>query len=91
MLASVVLWFSSFNEVITSDKFCLPVWPDSPALSLVLSMALRFIPKFKAQLQSRIRSADMYWKDTKPAAYSAASEMPFGFFHYGHMEPGKRD
>ena len=75
MLASVVLWFSSFNEVITSDKFVYLFGRILPALSLVLSMALRFIPKFKAQLRRHVLEGTR-----KPAAYSAASEMPFGFF-----------
>ena len=52
MLASVVLWFSSYNEVMTSDKFVYLFGRVIPALSLVLSMALRFIPKFKAQMQT---------------------------------------
>ena len=51
MLASVVLWFSSYNEVMTSDKFVYLFGRVIPALSLVLSMSLRFIPKFKAQMQ----------------------------------------
>ena len=51
MLASVVLWFSSYNEVMTSDKFVYLFGRVIPALSLVLSMALRFIPKFKVQMQ----------------------------------------
>ena len=49
MLASVVLWFSSYNEIMTSDKFVYLFGRVIPALSLVLSMVLRFIPKFKAQ------------------------------------------
>ena len=52
MLASVVLWFSSYNEVMTSDKFVYLFGRVIPALSLVLSMALRFIPKLKAQMQT---------------------------------------
>ena len=51
MLASVVLWFSSYNEVMTSDKFVYLFGRVIPALSLVLSMTLRFVPKFKAQFQ----------------------------------------
>lgn len=51
MLASVVLWFSSYNEVMTSDKFVYLFGRIVPALSLILSMALRFIPKFKMQMQ----------------------------------------
>ncbi len=51
MLAAILLWFLSFNRVITSDKFIYLFGRMIPALSLVLSMALRFIPKFKAQLE----------------------------------------
>lgn len=52
MLAAVLLWFLSFNRVVTSDKFIYLFGRAIPALSLVLSMALRFIPKFKAQLET---------------------------------------
>lgn len=51
MLASVVTWFSCYSAVMTSDKFIYLFGRVIPALSLVLSMALRFIPKFKTQLQ----------------------------------------
>ena len=50
MLASVMQWFSCYNEVMTSDKFVYLFGRVIPALSLVLSMTLRFVPKFKAQL-----------------------------------------
>lgn len=49
MLATVLIWFSCFNEVITSDKFVYLFGRIIPSLSLILSMALRFIPKFTAQ------------------------------------------
>ena len=52
MIATVMLWFLNFNRVITSDKFIYLFGRIIPAMSLVLSMALRFIPKFKAQLDS---------------------------------------
>lgn len=51
MLASVVTWFSCYTEVITSDKFVYLFGRMIPALSLVLSMSLRFVPKFQAQIQ----------------------------------------
>lgn len=51
MLASVITWFSCYNAVMTSDKFVYLFGRVLPALSLVLSMTLRFVPKFKAQLQ----------------------------------------
>lgn len=46
LLSSIVLWFSCFNEVMTSDKFIYLFGRIVPSLSLVLSMALRFVPKF---------------------------------------------
>ena len=52
MLATVLLWFVNFNRVITSDKFVYLFGRIIPALSLVLSMTLRFIPKFKAQMKT---------------------------------------
>ena len=52
MIATVMLWFLNFNRVITSDKFIYLFGRIIPAMSLVLSMTLRFIPKFKAQLSS---------------------------------------
>ena len=52
MLASVILWFSCFTAVMTSDKFVYLFGRVIPALSLVLSMTLRFVPKFKAQFKA---------------------------------------
>ena len=65
MLASVVLWFSSYNDVMTSDKFVYLFGRIIPALSLVLSMALRFIPKFKAQMEVVSEAQSCIGRDTK--------------------------
>jgi len=51
MLASVVTWFSCYTAVMTSDKFVYLFGRVIPVLSLVLSMTLRFVPKFKAQFR----------------------------------------
>lgn len=56
LLSSVVLWFSVFNSVITSDKLVFLFGRIIPSLSLVLSMSLRFVPKFSAQLKN-VRNA----------------------------------
>jgi len=50
MIATVMLWFLNFNRVITSDKFIYLFGRLIPAMSLVLSMTLRFVPKFKSQM-----------------------------------------
>ena len=51
MLAAVITWFSCYSAVMTSDKFVYLFGRVVPALSLILSMTLRFVPKFKAQFQ----------------------------------------
>ncbi len=63
MLAAVVLWFSCFSAVITSDKFVYLFGRVIPALSLVLSMALRFVPRFRAQLKVVTRAQKCIGRD----------------------------
>lgn len=50
MLAAVICWFSCYNEVMTSDKFIYLFGRIIPSLSLVFSMALRFVPRLGTQL-----------------------------------------
>lgn len=50
MLACTLLWFSCYTEVMTSDKFIYLFGRIIPALSLVLSMCLRFVPRFARQM-----------------------------------------
>ena len=52
VLAAVVLWFSCYTAVMTSDKFVYLFGRVIPALSLVLSMALRFVPRFQVQARA---------------------------------------
>ena len=52
MFVSVICWFSCYNKIMTSDKFIYLFGKIIPALSLILSMVLRFVPKFKAQLEA---------------------------------------
>lgn len=56
MLVTVLMWFRSFNRVITSDKFIYLFGRIIPAMSLILSMTLRFVPKFKAQMDSVVEA-----------------------------------
>jgi len=51
MLIAVISWFSCFNAVMTSDKIVYLFGRVIPAMSLVLSMAMRFVPRFKAQIK----------------------------------------
>lgn len=76
MLITLLLWFVSFNRVMTSDKFIYLFGKVIPALSLVLSMSLRFVPKFKVQMAAvteaqrsigRDVSSGNLWSRTKTA------------------------
>lgn len=49
MLFISILWFSCCNVVMTTDKFVYLFGRVIPALSLVLSMVFRFVPRFHAQ------------------------------------------
>ncbi len=51
MIVTVICWFSCYNAVMTSDKFIYLFGRVIPAMSLILSMTLRFVPRFKAQLK----------------------------------------
>ena len=51
MLISVICWFSCYNSVMTSDKFVYLFGRIIPSMSLILSMVLRFVPRFKAQFR----------------------------------------
>lgn len=56
MLLGVLLWFCSWNRVFTTDKYVYLLGRLWPSLSLVLSMVLRFLPRFRKHL-GEIRDA----------------------------------
>ena len=51
MILSVICHFASFNEIMTSDKLIYLFGKIIPAMSLVITMTLRFVPKFASQLK----------------------------------------
>lgn len=52
MFVSVICWFSCYNRVVSSDKFIYLFGKIAPSLSLILSMALRFVPHYKVQAKA---------------------------------------
>lgn len=52
LLAAVLLWFSCLSAVLTSDKLIFLFGRVFPALSLLLSMTLRFVPRFLRQFHA---------------------------------------
>lgn len=63
LLASVVILFSCFNAVMTSDKFIYLFGKIIPVLSLVISMTLRFVPNFLAKLREIINAQRCIGRD----------------------------
>lgn len=69
MIASVMLWFRSFSEIMTSDKLLYLFGSVSPKLALILSMTLRYIPLFRSQIrktQQAQRALGLYREDSIP-------------------------
>ena len=51
MLLAALGWFSCLNRVMTADKWMCLVGRALPTLSLLLSMTLRLVPRFRARLE----------------------------------------
>lgn len=51
MIGSVIIWFSCFNEIISSDKTIYLFGRVLPKTSLIFSMILRLVPMYKAQIK----------------------------------------
>lgn len=51
MMGSVLIWFASYNAVMTSDKFLYLFGALAPSATLVLTMVLRLVPSYKKKLE----------------------------------------
>lgn len=47
MLVTVLTWFATYNQVMTSDKFLYCLVRLAPSVSLILTMVLRLVPSFQ--------------------------------------------
>lgn len=65
IIALAVCWFSCFNKIMTSDKFTYLFGKILPSASLVLSMILRFVPRFKVHLKTIINAQKCIGRDMK--------------------------
>ncbi len=63
MIACVIYHFSCYNEVMTSDKFIYLFGKIIPALSLVLSMVLHFVPKLIKRLKEIVNAQKCIGRD----------------------------
>ena len=51
MFVSVILWFITYNEIITSDKLLYCFGALSPSVSMILTMVLRLLPDFQRKIK----------------------------------------
>ena len=56
MILAVLYWFRSFSQIMTSDKLMHIFGRVSPRIALIISMALRYVPRFTVQAK-RINAA----------------------------------
>lgn len=77
MLAAVVSWFYCYQAVMTSDKTLMLLGRMIPALSLILTMALRFIPHFAE-----------HFRTVRAARKTLGQRLPEGRF--GSLREGAR-
>lgn len=47
MFVTVITWFATYNQVMTSDKFLYCFGRMAPSVSLILTMVLRLVPSFQ--------------------------------------------
>jgi len=81
MLIAVLLWFTSYNLVFTSEKFFALFGRIIPSFALVTTMALRFVPHYLRQAR-RIAAAQRGLGDTAgrdPGSGSLATRLRSSF------------
>lgn len=71
MIASVMLFFGCLTEIITSDKLIYFFGRILPSLSLLLSMTLRFVPRFAEQFAQVSRTQKCLGRDMSHGGISS--------------------
>lgn len=66
MMGTSIVWFNCCNAVFTSDKIIYLFGRIIPAMSLLISMTLRFVPRFKNYLQNILRVQKAMYKAETP-------------------------
>lgn len=68
MFVLMMLWFSCYNQVLTSDKFVCLFGSLIPSLSLLLVMVLRLIPSFMRKTRQILAARNSIGKGTNEHA-----------------------
>ena len=63
-LAALILWFTCYQKIMTSDKFLYLFGKAAPATALLISMALNLVPRLQGQLRQIQECQEMLRPDT---------------------------
>ena len=63
LVAAVITWFFCYNAVMTTDKFVYLFGKVIPSLGLVISMTLRYVPRFRAKLTEVNEAQSAFWSE----------------------------
>ena len=67
-LCAVIMWFTCYQEVMTSDKFLYLFGKVAPATALLITSALRFIPQMQ-QNAAQIKESRAMLQDNSPRLF----------------------
>lgn len=63
IIAALMQWFICWNQIMTTDKLIYLFGTLAPALSLVISMSLQFIPRYRRQFQKIMEMHSQFTRD----------------------------
>ena len=80
VLFIAITWFVCFNMVMTTDKFVYLFGKLLPAISLLLSMVFRFVPKFRSHLKVVRNSQKAIGRDIGNGRFTARLKNTIAIF-----------
>ena len=75
LLTNVVVWFASFNVVMSSDKLIYLFGKAAPVLGLTLSMIFRFIPLLKSRFREIKMGQQCMGRHTEGGAFAKTRQL----------------
>ena len=82
MLMAVIYWCKCYSLIMTTDKFLYLFGKAIPKLSLVLSMALRFIPVFSALITWSLENSVETASSMKARGYGLKGRTHFSMYKF---------
>lgn len=74
MFVTIITWFSTYNAVVTSDKFLYCFGKLAPSVSLILTMVFRMVPQFQKKSRQIIEARKCIGKTIKNGHYFEKAE-----------------